>query len=468
MLALKKTAQMNLKYPLAAKTITEDDVLGSFDDSQIAIERIRQVEEVLEAGGFVMKQWVMSGDERCLNKKVLDVNHEKVLSLYWKPKEDVISFKIKLNFSRKTQQGRIEPDVSACELGMRLPSLLTKRIIFSQIGTLYDPLGFIIPFTLKAKLLMRDVVMEGSGNQQGGWDEPISEALCKRAKSQFKETILLEDLVFHRCVKPSTAVGHPELVIFCDGSNKTYGTVAYIRWELSDGSVSSHLLCSKNRIAPTRQLSMPRLELCGAVIASSVKSIVASEIRFKFQRIFHITDSSIVRTQIQKESFRFNPFAANRVAEIQSRTDPTEWYWVPSEDNLANLTTRECPLSELRPDSVWQRGSKVLHLDHDKWPLKQSFEEELPDTVLVKATMNVCEVQEAQSIIDIGRFSSYKKLLLVTARVLQVAKARSLKELCKEPSAECLQVAENYWIKQVQEPLFSDWEKEIQTTGTKT
>lgn len=102
MLALKKTAQMNRRYPLAAKTIIEDsyvdDVLGRFDDAQIAIERMRQVEEVLEAGGFVMQQWVMSGDERCLNKKVLDVNHEKVLGLYWKPKEDVISFKIKLNF----------------------------------------------------------------------------------------------------------------------------------------------------------------------------------------------------------------------------------------------------------------------------------------------------------------------------------------------------------------------------------
>lgn len=67
-----------------------DDVLRSFDDEQITTERMRQVEEVLEARGVVLKKWVISGDEKCLNKKVLEVSHEKVLGLNWKPKEDVI------------------------------------------------------------------------------------------------------------------------------------------------------------------------------------------------------------------------------------------------------------------------------------------------------------------------------------------------------------------------------------------
>lgn len=93
MLALKNTAEIILTYLLAAKIIFEDsyadDVLGSFDDAQIAFERMRQV-EVLAAEGSVMKQWVMSDYERCVNKKFLDVNHEKVLGQYWEHKEDVI------------------------------------------------------------------------------------------------------------------------------------------------------------------------------------------------------------------------------------------------------------------------------------------------------------------------------------------------------------------------------------------
>ena len=148
---------------------------------------------------------------------------------------------------------------------------------------------------------MRDVVMDNNGNQPKGWDEPINETLYKRAQSLFKEMFLLEDRVFQRCVKPSTAVGHPELIIFCDGSGKAYGAAAYIRWELSGGSVSCHLLCSKNRIAPTRQLSIPRLELCGPVVASRVRSTIENEMQLKFQKVIHVTDSSIVRAQIQKE-----------------------------------------------------------------------------------------------------------------------------------------------------------------------
>ena len=99
MMVLRKTAQMNLEYPLATKMVIEDsyvdDVLESFDNAEIAVERMRQVEEVLETGGFEMKQWVMFGNNRCLNEKMLNTNHEKVLGSDWKPKEDRFSFKIK-------------------------------------------------------------------------------------------------------------------------------------------------------------------------------------------------------------------------------------------------------------------------------------------------------------------------------------------------------------------------------------
>ena len=184
---------------------------------------------------------------------------------------------------------------------MGLPSLLKKTHIISQSATLYDPLGFITLFTLKAKLLMRDIAVEGEGGRQRGWDDPINEILYEKAKSLFKEMFLLEDLELRRCVKPLTAVGNPELVIFADGSNKAYGAVAYIRWELSNGSFSSHLLCSKNSITPIRQMIVSRLELCGAVGASRLRCIIEREMQFKFQRVIHVTDSSIVRAQIRKE-----------------------------------------------------------------------------------------------------------------------------------------------------------------------
>lgn len=101
-------------------------------------------------------------------------------------------------------------------------------------------------------------------------------------------------------------MGDPELIIFSGSSTKVFVAVAYARWKFSKGSASSHLLCSKNSITPSRQISIPRLELCGTVIASHLRSLIKKEMKCKF-----ITDSVIVKSQIQKESFRFNTFIAN-------------------------------------------------------------------------------------------------------------------------------------------------------------
>ena len=38
---------------------------------------------------------------------------------------------------------------------------------------------------------------------------------------------------------------------------------------------------------------------------------------------------------IQKESYRFNTYAAVRVGEIQEATAPSDWYWVDGQKNIA-------------------------------------------------------------------------------------------------------------------------------------
>jgi hypothetical protein len=51
-------------------------------------------------------------------------------------------------------------------------------------------------------------------------------------------------------------------------------------------------------------------------------------------------DSTIVRAQIQRESYGFGTFVATRIAEIQNKTESSEWWWVPTDKNAADLTTR--------------------------------------------------------------------------------------------------------------------------------
>ncbi|GFW80157.1 hypothetical protein TNCV_460651 [Trichonephila clavipes] len=52
---------------------------------------------------------------------------------------------------------------------------------------------------------------------------------------------------------------------FSDASQSAYGAVVYCKSVTSDGRVLVHAIASKSRVAPTRQITIPRLELCAAV-----------------------------------------------------------------------------------------------------------------------------------------------------------------------------------------------------------
>ena len=103
----------------------------------------------------------------------------------------------------------------------------------------------------------------------------------------------VQELRFTRCVRPGAAVGDPILVVFSDASDLAYGCCAYIRWEGEDGYAGSALLASKNRIAPKKKLTTPRLELCGTVLAVRLRKTILESMSYTFRAIIHVTDSTI-------------------------------------------------------------------------------------------------------------------------------------------------------------------------------
>ena len=116
----------------------------------------------------------------------------------------------------------------------------------------------------------------------------------------------------------------------------------------------------KNRIAPSKPLSVPKLELCGAVHSAKLREKLVEELDYKISRIFHLTDSMIARRQVTKESYGFKTFVATRVGEIQNKPDPEEWWWIESKHNVVDFTTRVTHRGVLGFDSMWQRGPEFL------------------------------------------------------------------------------------------------------------
>jgi hypothetical protein len=110
----------------------------------------------------------------------------------------------------------------------------------------------------------------------------------------FKELEKLNEVTFPRCLTPTAAMGSPMLCVFSDASRKAFGACAYLRWLICNGKYESRFIAAKSRVAPLKELTIPRLELQAAVLASRLGKSIREESRLLFERIIYLTDSRIV------------------------------------------------------------------------------------------------------------------------------------------------------------------------------
>ncbi|XP_033097347.1 uncharacterized protein LOC117101487 [Anneissia japonica] len=243
----------------------------------------------------------------------------------------------------------IAPRNFAVKKWLKAPVVLTKSYCLSSINGIYDPLGLISPFTVKGKILLRKI-----WGEKLGWDDTLPDAMREQWFQFFNELTDIASICFPRCIKPEDAEPNtrPTLVVFSDGSEQAFGAVAYARYLLKDSRYACRLIASKNRVAPLQIISIVRLELSGAVLNKRLTCYIKKEMRLSFEREYHIIDSEIVRAMIQKQSYGFQTFAFTRIGEIQSATNPQDWWWCKGELNVGDLITRGERPSELSVDST--------------------------------------------------------------------------------------------------------------------
>ena len=90
-------------------------------------------------------------------------------------------FSAKLNFFSIRKRG-IQKDNPNNDAKLTPP--LTKRVISSQVNSMYDPLGLAGPFTVRAKILMRHL---WATSEKLDWDDPISEDNKQQWSAFFNE-----------------------------------------------------------------------------------------------------------------------------------------------------------------------------------------------------------------------------------------------------------------------------------------
>ena len=481
--ALYKTADMFLnESPRASQIIKNntyvDDILDSLNVDKVeALKVAQEVESMLLKGGFHVKYWQFSGETFTRETSELSdidiikdsqsadipiLNHDvsdpaRVLGAVWKPCEDTLIYKVTLNFSRKRKGVHVGPDLQAEDIPKMIPNSLTRRMVLSQVMRIYDPLGFLCPFTLRAKIYLRE-----TWALKLGWDDTLPGHMHKRWTEFFCEMYDIEKLSYPRCLHPANTVGDPWLIILSDGSDTAYGFIAYIRWRLESGEFWCRLIMAKCRIAPLAKVSTPQMELNAAVLSKRGRKVIEKETRFNFEKVLQIVDSETVLSMIKKSSYRFNVYYGVRIGEIQVATggDVSCWAWLAGKKNIADWTTRGKTPKEIDSHSDWWNGPPILYLPVEEWGLRtEAQQKNLPgEKKVLKSAVNV--VETTTSLVDYVRYSSFRKVVWVIARLQNMFHMKSFaggREIHITP--ELLALAENVIIKDVQSTIAADLKK---------
>ncbi|GBM93008.1 hypothetical protein AVEN_178280-1 [Araneus ventricosus] len=212
-------------------------------------------------------------------------NHLKVLGLVWNNLDDTLGIDSHSLLSNLNE--------NEC----------TKRNVLHTAAKLFDPSGFISPFLIRIKCLLQELWQLGIG-----WDEVFTGQIKENFQNWCKEIKDLQNLKIPRYYFPDQIVidnQDIQLHVFSDASLKSFGAVAYLRYKTSKGKFQTSFVISKSRVAPIKKLTLPRLELMGAIIASRIVKHLKGIFK-DIKKVFCWSDSTIVRHWIKGSASKYN------------------------------------------------------------------------------------------------------------------------------------------------------------------
>lgn len=283
----------------------------------------------------------------------------------------------------------------------------TRRGVLSTINGLYDPLGFAMPVTIAGKLLLREAM-----NQPLDWDQPLPEEF--RSKFQLWKNDLgsLEGVNIPRTYSMD-ASSDRDLFIFTDASELAIAAVAYI--VTVDNSSKHHFgfVLGKTKVAPKHGHTIPRLELCAAVLGTEIYDVIMDELEVEFRQVKFFTDSKVVLGYIGNETKRFYTYVRNRVDRIRKSSSPEQWGYVPTAQNPADEPTRSISAGSLQ-ESKWLNGpsgsfSRQAEESYQEFPLVDPDEDKEIRTLKTDLVDHVAEKTRPLSD-HFEKFSTWKSL----------------------------------------------------------
>ena len=371
---------------------------------------------------------------------------EKVLGVFW-------------NITQDTFGVRIKTSEATC----------SKRGMLSVISSLYDPLGMVAPVVLQGKLMFQEQCRANDG-----WDERLSPQVERRWLLWVKELQKLQGFAIERCFGPTgfAKSWSCELHHFCDASMSGYGCVTYLRVTGGDGETHCSFVLAKSKLAPMKQLTIPRLELSGAVLAVKIDGMLKQELTLQPSISTFWTDSMIVLGYIRNRKKRFKTFVANRVARIHEGSVPEQWHHVDTKRNPADHVSRGLDAEELLRCKEWSKGPEFLSQTRENWPKEKDLPEaKLDDDVEVKLDTTACVSITAEESTDrlFRRYSSWFQLRKAVAWLRRFIRFKRDKTVETSPlTTEEIQAAERAVLRYEQRKYFAKELVELRSGAVST
>ncbi|XP_055622190.1 uncharacterized protein LOC129765786 [Toxorhynchites rutilus septentrionalis] len=404
------------QYPDAVMAIIDrhyvDDYYDSVDTEEDAVQRASDVRFIHSMAGFQIRNWTSNSRQvlRALGENKTEhlvhfhldktAENERVLGIAWDPINDVFSF--------------LAPSKEHCSSNAHEVKRPTKRIVLSTVMSLFDPMGLLAPVTVLGKMLIQDLWRTGCE-----WDQPIA---GKNYEKWIQWMLLIMDIGEIKIPRSyfgnvhSNDFGSIQLHVFTDAGESAYGCVGFLRI-IVEGIVKCSLIMARSKVAPLKQLSIPRLELQAAVLGARMATTIRQNHSLNIQQMFYWTDSQTVLSWIKSDQRQYKQFVGFRIGEILSLIKISEWNWVPTKQNIADLLTKWSRSPDLSPGSSWFRGPNFLYSVQDSWPKQRETSANVKTEM--KAIHLFHEIILPKNLINFDNISKWNVLVRTVACVLR-------------------------------------------------
>jgi hypothetical protein len=169
----------------------------------------------------------------------------------------------------------------------------TRRSILSAAQRVFDPVGFCCPVTLYPKLLLQEC-----WKAELSWDAEVPEEISRRFMKWVEDLPRLTFVKIPRWVRLTDRQRY-SLCTICDACKLSCAAVVFLLCE-NEGQVSVQLLHAKSRVAPPKEIIIPRLELLACCIGACLLAFVKRDITLEDAKEYFWTDSSTALHWIKK------------------------------------------------------------------------------------------------------------------------------------------------------------------------